>query len=562
MSRSLNAAAGLLLTLVAEPLPADDKPNAPAPDDPLPPGALARLGTSRGSFGHRQPVTHLAFTSDGANLVTGSKDGTVRLWETATGKELRLWTAFKEVVVAVAVSPDGQAVAAADAAGAVRVMSRATGKVLRELKGPPLAVLAWAPDGKTLVASGRGGQVSLWTGDTQAAYSLYAGRQREGSFIVLAPDGQLLASSQHGSFPGVGGPVLQVRQAAGGRQVAEINLAEPSGPAEPSAQTICWAAAFSLDGKYLATSQSLRTPSGAIRITVSNHKLRLWEVATGKEVLSAENVRAAASHLAFSPDGRHLIYGTADALSRKGRIAGEPYLVFLDALTGGELGRLQPDMGTLSSIAFSPTGKTFASAGTDHTVLVWDFTPFQKSTPKFGRSTSKNLGAEEIPSLWAELAGADAGKAYQALSRLVQGGDSVVAYLKNELRPVPLVDAKLLGAWIGELDSDQYPLRQRATANLAKAGALAEVPLRKALEGKISQEFRRRLELLVQKIDRAVPSPQELQMARALTVLERTATPAARDLLSAVANGAPEARLTRQARLALERWPAVLSTNK
>src|SRR3954462_15326029 len=57
--------------------------------DPLPAGALARLGTLR--WRHAEPIVFAAFVQDGKAVLTGGQDQVFRLWDRATGKEIRLF---------------------------------------------------------------------------------------------------------------------------------------------------------------------------------------------------------------------------------------------------------------------------------------------------------------------------------------------------------------------------------------------------------------------------------------------------------------------------------------
>lgn len=537
-------AAGLVLALVA--LPA-------AAGEGLPAGAVARLGATQVEGGTRAAVVHIAYSPDGTRIATCGKDATLRLWDSATGKEVRHWNDFPDALVTTTFSPDSRRLAAADVSGAIRVFDCAAPKAERELKGPPVpAALGWTRDGRTLVASGRGGQVHGWTaGAKDVAFALYKGQDKEGSFAALAPDSRLVIASTGGIFPGVGGSIIQVVHATEGRLVVAVDLWEPDDRSDQIVQTVCWTAALSPDSKYLATSQSVQTK--AVRTMVAKSKVRLWEIATGKEVCALENLRVAPSLMAFSPDGRYLAYTTADGVSR-GRIWGEYYVVLVDMLTRTELGRLQPDQGTLTCLAFSPTGKTFVTAGTEPGAVIWDFTRFLVRVPNTAKQPVADLAEEEVASFWNDLGTDDAARAYRAQAKLIVGGAGVTAFLKDKLHPAAAVDGKQIEKWIEDLDSEQFAVRQKATVKLAQVGALAETYLHKAQQGKISQEFRRRIELLVQKIDRTAPSSSDLQMVRALTVLERQATPAAREVVAVVAGGALEARLTQQAQAALERW--------
>jgi hypothetical protein len=97
--------------------------------DPLPPGALTRLGSV--PFRHRGPLTSVQLTSDSRILASASRDGTLRLWEAATGKEVRRFDIFPETF-SFGLSADGQTVAAPvsdrDNSTTVRIWSVATGR--------------------------------------------------------------------------------------------------------------------------------------------------------------------------------------------------------------------------------------------------------------------------------------------------------------------------------------------------------------------------------------------------------------------------------------------------
>ena len=100
----------------------------------------------------------------------------------------------------------------------------------------------------------------------------------------------------------------------------------------------------------------------------------------------------------------------------------------------------------------------------------------------------------------------------------------------------------------------RFPVRNRAQKALEELGATVLVPLRAALKKALdSEEKRRRIETIVQKLEKITLSPDELRGARALEALEHIATPEARQLLSELAGGAAAARLTRDAQAALRR---------
>jgi hypothetical protein len=108
---------------------------------------------------------------------------------------------------------------------------------------------------------------------------------------------------------------------------------------------------------------------------------------------------------------------------------------------------------------------------------------------------------------------------------------------------------------IADLDSDRFQVREEASRALEQLGDAVLSTCREALKGRPACESRRRLQQIVerQEQDRLSPSAESLRARRALEVLELTGTPEAHRLMEALAGGARDARLTRDARAALDR---------
>src|SRR5205823_1573620 len=131
-------------------LRAEEPRNPAGRTDPLPSGAVSRFGTSRFlNFGR---VFSVAFSPDGKTLAAGSWDGTVRLWEVASGKELGQFEKQKAPVRSVAFSPDGKLLACGGEGAEVVLWDPATAKELRRLVGHkgPITFITFSPDGKLL----------------------------------------------------------------------------------------------------------------------------------------------------------------------------------------------------------------------------------------------------------------------------------------------------------------------------------------------------------------------------------------------------------------------------
>jgi len=100
----------VLLSAPAEPDKQKTAPQQPARrdqhGDPLPEGAIARIGTVR--LRHAGPVSALAYSHDGKVLASGSEDGTIRLWDATTGKKLQCLARQQGMVAEIHFSADGR----------------------------------------------------------------------------------------------------------------------------------------------------------------------------------------------------------------------------------------------------------------------------------------------------------------------------------------------------------------------------------------------------------------------------------------------------------------------
>jgi HEAT repeat protein len=157
---------------------------------------------------------------------------------------------------------------------------------------------------------------------------------------------------------------------------------------------------------------------------------------------------------------------------------------------------------------------------------------------------------EEWDALWEELA-RDAVTAHRACWTLVSDGNLAVRFLGERLRPISSASPGHLARLIADLDSDDFGMREKASRELAKLREVAEPPLRQTLAEPPSAEVRRRVGGLLERLEPA--AGERLREARSIAVLEDIASPEARRVLQALAAGAPEARLTQEAKAALGR---------
>jgi hypothetical protein len=182
-------------------------------------------------------------------------------------------------------------------------------------------------------------------------------------------------------------------------------------------------------------------------------------------------------------------------------------------------------------------------------MLVWGL------VPEIERAAlpAKDLNAADLAALWADLGATDAAKGQAAVWNLAASPRDSIPFLAKNLRPAVPPDNEQLARWIADLDSAVFADREKATRELERQAELAEPLLRKTMAADPAPEVRRRIEGLLNKLPAPVTSGETLRALRAMEVLEHIATPGARQLLEKLAAGAPEARLTREAKAALDR---------
>jgi hypothetical protein len=169
---------------------------------------------------------------------------------------------------------------------------------------------------------------------------------------------------------------------------------------------------------------------------------------------------------------------------------------------------------------------------------------------------ANRLSREKLDTLWTDLAVRDTDRGYMALWTLAAAPTEAAPFLRERLREVPSADggeADRLSRLIGDLDSDTFAVRERATATLRRRIERAEPALRDALRRNPSAEVRRRISQLLEERREEGPSAQELRLRRAVEALEHMGTDEARQVLEALAKGPPASRQTQVARDTLER---------
>lgn len=309
--------------------------------------------------GHTKEVTDVAFSPDGKCLASSSRDASVRIWDTATGKELQtLKKAHGFMAQCVAFSPDGKWLATGGWDATVRLWDPATGRKVRDLEASGyeddiVYSVAFSPDSKKviavgqLVAAGFDEPILIWDVAGGNLERKLDSKITNGLFsVAFNPDRRVFATASYHSG-------IRVWNAATGRVVRALRW-DKDATMDAVSQIV-----FSRDGKMLASAGDDRM-------------IRLWDVETGKELRKLEGHSGAqgkgiargqsVTSVAFSPDGKML--ASAAAFENTVRL--------WDVAKGQQLRTIKAHTGTVTRVVFHPGGKTLATASEDHAVKLWD----------------------------------------------------------------------------------------------------------------------------------------------------------------------------------------------
>jgi serine/threonine protein kinase len=287
--------------------------------------------------GHDSWVQTLTFSPDGEKLVSGSADGAIKVWKTATGELLQTIQAHPQAIRSIVWVSPTNAIATGSLDRTIKVWETETAQPLTTIKAHADGICALAishnvkPNIGTVLASGsKDSAIKLWHTDTNQQIYTLNGHSRAVTSLVFTPDGKYLIS-------GGDDRTIKLWQVTTGKLVHTFS------------QKIGWI-------NHLAVS-----PNGEILACATDEKkIKLWRLNDGKLVQSLISPSCALYAISFSPDGTNLA------------AAGDDKTIRVWGVNTGELvNTLKGHNSSILTLAFHPSGKMLASGSSDRTIKLW-----------------------------------------------------------------------------------------------------------------------------------------------------------------------------------------------
>lgn len=368
--------------------------------------------------GHSLGARCVVFATDGSWVASGGADNEIRIWQVATGRELRALTGHSGYVRSIAVSPDGQWLASGSNDRTVKIWSVISGSLMNSLSGHTASIesLAFSADNRWLASGSTDKTIRIWDLTTGNLIGTLDGHAGSVGALAFSSDGKFLAS-------GSADTSIKIWETIGWKEVRTLK--------KHTARIT--AVAFSPDGKWFSSASTDGTislwPNGSDRerftlkhnassvlsvafasgsSLLSAHAdggIESWDFPTGKlsHSIAADPNADQLAFAAFSTDARALASSsgsrtidlrnaasgkTARTLeshasgfnevifSRDGRLfaaaANDSSIRLWQTATGRELPRLSGHSGYVTTVAFSVDSRLLASAGISGEVKIWD----------------------------------------------------------------------------------------------------------------------------------------------------------------------------------------------
>jgi WD40 repeat protein/serine/threonine protein kinase len=343
--------------------------------------------------GHTGYISSVAFSPTGTQIVSGSGDNTIKVWNAISGEETRTLKGHQGGaspydhaggVSSVAFSPDGTQIVSGSWDRTIKVWNAFRGEETRTLKGHTgdISSVAFSPDGTQIISGSYDKTIKVWNAISGEETNTLKGHQGGVFSVAISPDGTQIVSGSldktikvwnaNGgeetlTLKGHAGGVGSVAFSSGGTQIASGSYDKTIKVWSPiSGERI-----HTLKGHHGPVKSVAFSPDGTQIVSGSSDKtIKVWNAISGEQTLTLKGHAGDVSSVAFSPDGTQIVSGSYDnTIKVWNATSGKETLT----LTGhaGDVSSYE-NTGGVNSVAFSPDGSQIVSGSYDNTIKVWN----------------------------------------------------------------------------------------------------------------------------------------------------------------------------------------------
>jgi WD40 repeat protein len=353
--------------------------------------------------GHSRNVGAVAFSPDGSVALSGSDDGTLKLWEVSTGREIRTFKGHSTSITCASFSPNGRILLSGHNDGTLAYFEASTGRKISSFKGHQgwIHSVAFSPDGKLAFSGGEDRAVRIWNVGNGLEIKTLRRTGRNPYFfkttISFSPDGRFALWGEGGE--------IELWDISKGRKIRTTAKVSPLAKFGGSANCFSFShdSRFVLVGGYgldlfeVSTGKIVRTfperSKVATQIRIQSLSLSpddrfvlagsedgtliLWEISTGRKIRVFERYPKRIHSVATSPDGRFALTGNKDGT-----------LVLWAISTGRRIRTFKGNTVRILSVAYSPDGRYALFGGEDTTLKLWNVSSGKNTKTFVGHTDS------------------------------------------------------------------------------------------------------------------------------------------------------------------------------
>ncbi|MBA2307010.1 hypothetical protein H0W26_02665 [Candidatus Dependentiae bacterium] len=287
--------------------------------------------------GHTREITSVACSPNGTTILTGAHDKNACLWDTLTGKLLRVFTGHTGFISSVAYSPSSRTVLTGSWDKTAILWDITTGQQVRQFKGHThwITSVAFSPDKSTILTGSADSTACIWDSSTGVLIATFKIDQKMVGAVAFSPEGDTIIT-------GSADKIARLWDVKTGQELHQLK-----------GHTDCInSVAFSPDGKTVLTGSRDKTAC-------------LWDTKEGRLLKTFKGHTDQIRSVGFSPYESLIVTGSSDSTARLWNIqTGNQIRLFKAA------SKESPK--DINSVAFSPEGNTIITGSADTTACLWD----------------------------------------------------------------------------------------------------------------------------------------------------------------------------------------------